>query len=322
MSKKKTTEQFIEEARNVHGDTYSYTNAVYTGADNKLIITCKEHGDFLQRAAGHTVGYGCKKCATTEASRRITKTTEEFIDKATEVHLSKYSYVNSVYKGAKDKIVITCPIHGDFKQNAGDHLAGKGCKKCGNLLTGTSVRAMSNRVSVEEFISRSEDIHKNVYDYSMVEEFNTTVDKVQIGCPLHGMFWQQVSKHLLGHGCRKCGSTKVNNGWSYTLWEAAGVKSENFDSFKVYLIKCYSDKETFYKVGKTFKTVGDRFKKTSQMPYEFEVIAVIEGSARHISELEHTTHKENKENKYLPSKSFAGESECFSSVVFRGCTYE
>lgn len=62
-------------------------------------------------------------------SRRLT--TEEFIQKATEVHKGKYLYDKVVYVNSKTKIIITCPIHGDFFQNANSHLVGSGCPKCG-----------------------------------------------------------------------------------------------------------------------------------------------------------------------------------------------
>lgn len=59
----KTTKEFIEEARQTHGTRYSYEKTEYTGADNKLIVTCKVHGDFLQPAKKHSSGQGCPECA-------------------------------------------------------------------------------------------------------------------------------------------------------------------------------------------------------------------------------------------------------------------
>lgn len=39
-----STEDFIKEARKVHGDKYDYSKTVYTGSHNKLIIICPKHG--------------------------------------------------------------------------------------------------------------------------------------------------------------------------------------------------------------------------------------------------------------------------------------
>ena len=46
---KKTTQQFIIEARKIHGNKYDYSKVVYTGAMDKVCIICPEHGEFLIR---------------------------------------------------------------------------------------------------------------------------------------------------------------------------------------------------------------------------------------------------------------------------------
>ena len=46
------------------------------------------------------------------------------------------------------------------------------------------------RMSVDEFIKRSREIHGNKYDYSLVKPFKNTTSKVTIVCPTHGSFEQ------------------------------------------------------------------------------------------------------------------------------------
>lgn len=46
MSKIITTEIFIENSKKIHGNLYNYDKTIYTGSRNKVIITCKIHGDF------------------------------------------------------------------------------------------------------------------------------------------------------------------------------------------------------------------------------------------------------------------------------------
>lgn len=60
-------------------------------------------------------------------------TTNEFICKAISKHGTKYNYSKVVYVNTYSKVVIICPIHGEFEQSAKDHLKG-GCKKCGLLI--------------------------------------------------------------------------------------------------------------------------------------------------------------------------------------------
>ena len=63
---------------------------------------------------------------------------------------------------------------------------------------------MAKKISSEEFITRSNNIHNNKYDYSKVEYVNNKT-KVCIICPEHGEFWQTPKNHLLGQGCPICG---------------------------------------------------------------------------------------------------------------------
>lgn len=46
MNKKKTTEEFIEEAKKVHGDKYDYSKVKYINRNTKVCITCLNHGEF------------------------------------------------------------------------------------------------------------------------------------------------------------------------------------------------------------------------------------------------------------------------------------
>lgn len=60
--------------------------------------------------------------------------TKEFLEKLAIVRDDKalyYDYSKSVYTGNDNKIIIICPIHGEFSQRAGDHKRGSGCNKCG-----------------------------------------------------------------------------------------------------------------------------------------------------------------------------------------------
>lgn len=69
---------------------------------------------------------------------------------------------------------------------------------------------MAKKISSEEFITRSNNIHNNKYDYSKVEYVNNKT-KVCIICPEHGEFWQTPKNHLLGQGCPICGEEIARN---------------------------------------------------------------------------------------------------------------
>ena len=57
-------------------------------------------------------------------------TTQEFICRAKEVHGDRYDYSKVVYVNNYTKVCIICPEHGEFWQNASNHLRKAGCPKC------------------------------------------------------------------------------------------------------------------------------------------------------------------------------------------------
>lgn len=60
-------------------------------------------------------------------------------------------------------------------------------------------------MKIDEFIKRSNIIHNNKYDYSLVKYKNNST-KVDIICPKHGKFEQRPKNHLDGQGCPSCGN--------------------------------------------------------------------------------------------------------------------
>lgn len=159
ITQRTNEKDFIESCIAVHGSKYKYTKTDYTGAKNKIIVTCLDHGDFIKKAENHLRGEGCMICSSLKA------TLEDFIEKANVVHNKKYRYVNSVYKGSNDKILITCLDHGDFEQKASAHLAGHGCNEC-------AVRGW-NKTSFEKMSSEA-----NLY---IIKCFNSTEEFIKIG---------------------------------------------------------------------------------------------------------------------------------------------
>jgi len=73
LSIRKTTEQFISEANQVHDSKYSYDKANYIKNQIKVIITCPIHGDFEQNPLSHVQGCGCPHCNESKGEREITK---------------------------------------------------------------------------------------------------------------------------------------------------------------------------------------------------------------------------------------------------------
>lgn len=68
----KTTEQFIADAVAVHGDKYDYSKVEYTGNNNKVIITCLDHGDWAMTPSNHLRGQNCPECGKRIGIEKLT----------------------------------------------------------------------------------------------------------------------------------------------------------------------------------------------------------------------------------------------------------
>lgn len=163
----------------------------------------------------------------------------------------------------------------------------------------------------------------NDYTYENVT-IKGTDDRIKINCKKHGIFEIKASNFSAkNQGCNKCFDDtraeiyKDNGGWHSKDWITAGNKSKYFDSFKMYIIRCWNEDEEFYKVGRTFLTVQRRFKDTKQMPYNYEIIQIRKSEDGHkIYCLEKAFKRANKKDSYKPKNYFkGGYTECFTKII-------
>ena len=216
------TEEFVEKAKKVHGDKYDYSKVEYINAKTKIIIICKEHGEFSQTPTGHLSGRGCPICRYVKSSNATRKTEKQFIEDAKKVHGNKYDYSKVEYKNNRTEVCIICPEHGEFWQRPDKHiLRRQGCPHC----SGNAKR------DINSFIEDAQKVHGNKYDYSK-SVYNGIHDKLCIICPEHGEFWQAPNDHLHGQGCPGCKGRKI--------WDTRGRLS--VEDVKKQLIEKYGNK--------------------------------------------------------------------------------
>ena len=136
-----TFDNFKELFNEIHKGKYYYDKSIYTNNKTKMVITCPEHGDFLMTPTNHYYGkQGCPECARLNRIKAHEKDKDYFVQKASIVHSNFYSYDKVVYKRARKKVIITCPVHGDFEQSPDNHLKGCGCPNCQNSQLERKVR--------------------------------------------------------------------------------------------------------------------------------------------------------------------------------------
>lgn len=178
----------------------------------------------------------------------------------------KYEYPEETSK-AHCKFNVRCKIHGLFLITPTDHQQGKGCPKCGRDRTTNSNTYIHNQ-HVEIFNKVHEKEH-----YSYPNNIISDSKKFDIYCnKCNAFFLCTPNNHKQGKGCPTCFRNNLQGGWTNTDWIAVSNKSKYFDSFKIYIIKCIGNGEEFIKIGKTFKTVKNRFPSKSSLPYEYQIL--------------------------------------------------
>lgn len=303
MTTKLTTEQFISKAKLVHGDRYDYELVEYINNRTKLIIVCREHGQFEQKPASHLQGKGCPSCTV---NRKLI--TETFIQKATLVHNNKYSYDLVEYVNNKTKVKIICPTHGQFEQSPSHHLnKAQECAKCAHE---AKALVLSNQAKLE-FKDKSNIVHNNKYDYSLVEYVNNYT-KIKIICSDHGTFEQVPKNHINGkQGCPHCALSE--KGFSRSKFKSKCDQNNNGLGI-LYILGCWDDNksEVFIKIGITSRSIQKRYNSTQAMPYNFKVLHEIVGDPEYIYNLETLLHNKSSNYRYTPAIPFSGSSfECF-----------
>ena len=282
-----TNEEFIEKANQVHKNKFEYTKTKYSSCNKKVIIICKNHGEFSQTASLHLHGHGCPKCAFEFISVNNKHTLEEFVNKAKLVHGDKYSYENVIYEGSKKNVNINFKVHGSFMQCPASHLTGYGCMPCANIQI-----SKMNLKTKEQFIKKAIEVRGNLYNYEKVI-YKGYLEDVIIICNKHGEFIQKPRLHINKHcnGCPMCDSPrhysqvqiawlnfisklyKINikhaeNGSEFSIpntrFKADGYCLESNTVYEFHGDYWHGNPKIFPSNGKTFfnKTFGELYEKT------------------------------------------------------------
>lgn len=306
MPKRKTTEEFINESILIHGEDYCYSLSDYKRAGEKIIITCKKHGNFLQTPNSHLMGKGCPVCGREKLLKHfnnlVISKAESFIEKSIKIHGEKYTYEDFIYTKSHEKSIVTCPKHGSFLIKPSSLLEGKGCELCSRVSQRSKMSS-----NTQEFIEKANIVHNYKFNYDDVDYVNS-VTKVIIRCPEHDAFLQTPSSHLNGIGCKLCG---LNKGFT---WRKSRF-TEKYEIATCYVVRLYGNNESFIKIGITGNNINNR--KPGSCKYKFTKLLEIINTSSNIWDLEKWLHRKLKKFKYTPLISFGGETECFD---FRATT--
>lgn len=217
--------------------------------------------------------------------KKITYTFGQVINKHNITYVSETHPINT-HKTKRRSCIFKCECGKEFTCTLSDVRENKrtscGCKK-GIKATKYTKGELINGI---EFV-------KTV---SIIKKAQRAIFK----CPICSNHWESLVANIqAGHTKSCCG---IKRGWSRSQW----IKVSKIA--KLYKVRLYNDKESFIKIGITTQSLEKRFKN---IPYNFEVLKLIEGDSGYIFDLELRTKKFFKAHTYVPLLSFKGQTECY-----------
>ena len=192
-----TRDEFIKEARSIHGNDFEYDKVPYTEiyTTNHIDVYCNKCKEYYRVKVWHHIRAKQKhfKCFT----RPHALNTELFITKSKKVHGDKFGYDKVNYVDSVKTVTILCKACGEYyEQRPTFHMAGKGHGMCK-----FNQRGYDN----EYFISKAKEIHGDKYDYSKTDYVHS-LKPVTVTCKKHGDFSIIAGEHIRerGAGCSVC----------------------------------------------------------------------------------------------------------------------
>jgi hypothetical protein len=254
---------------------------------------------------------------------------KEFFDKANELHNYKYDYTNSVYINSRTDITILCKeCNTTFNQKPNEHtrvrktpIRGKfsnangGCPNCR-----LKVLSLAQTKNSSDYISKANELHKNIYDYSdtEIDILNTPCygDKkisITIKCQKHGKVKVSKLQHIDKHNPQVCPSCSRYNQKLIDLLSQKGHTSDleklGTEIPTIFYILKFKD---FYKYGLTTKSIQLRYKNLKE---DYKIIQEIKTDLTTAIELEELLHNYCVINKLKIRPKLLegnGSTECFT----------
>ena len=103
--KKLSKQEFIERAKQIHGDKYNYSKVEYVNNRTKVCIICPEHGEFYQKPEIHLMGCGCSICKSEKIKKDKTTPFENFVESANKIH-NNIIFVYFIFSLFGDEVIL------------------------------------------------------------------------------------------------------------------------------------------------------------------------------------------------------------------------
>ena len=226
---KKNLEDFIKEAKQVHGDKYDYSLVKYYNTHTKVKIVCPEHGLFEQTPHHHLDGSECPVCGKLKKAASRLNSWSYVLEKLKKAHGDKYDYSKSIYNGVNNKIEIICPEHGSFWMTPVNHWCGQDCPKC---MIGTNTSKQEKNLG--EFISSLGVKWVKTREILNGKEIDIYIPDLKIAIEYDGVYWHNnINNSYKFEECKKQGIRLIQ----ITEWEWLFCKEKIKKYLKDTLVK-------------------------------------------------------------------------------------
>lgn len=270
---RQTQEEFIANAKVVHGDRYDYSLVEYVDSKAKVSIICKTHGVFYQAPVKHLAGQNCRKCHPSHVGY------EEYLAKFLELNNEHPYNIEIPPKiNARVKVKYNCYNCGEVASrrasriyNEKDKLYCKGC---------SSIRCIKTK---DAYLRDFKEIFGDKYCFDKVDFGGNSNTKVNVTCKNHGDFLIKLKDLSRGRGCVKC-AAETNTFYSIT---SANKCKDTFINKPcvVYLLKLKGNQHR-YKIGIS-TCFSDRLAALKRIHGDIEVIRTIDTNLYHAIYLEY-----------------------------------
>lgn len=220
-----------------------------------------------------------------------------------EIHGDTYAYFEDFT--CPDNIRIECKkCNKVLNQTIDAHLSGNGCYECGKKRS-----AKKHAMSYEDFLFYSNENGNIDIDFTSCG-YTSLKHSVELRCTIHNEHFKQIAMYCKNgmNGCPSCKREKTS------FLQKSFVKSCKNKTALIYVLKIYNEKESFFKIGITNRSVKKRFNSRRTMPYNYEILFVKENKNNPECIFNAELNLLNKYNnfKYTPYKKFSGYTECFT----------
>lgn len=189
MPIKKTTKEFVNEAKSIYGDKYSFDSTEYINNKTKVAVGCKKHGIFYRNPLMFLRGYGCPYCS----EKKHFYSYEEFTNLLQEKYGDLYTVTKEdfYHKDEKQYVKFNCKLHGTFNTKPSLLLQVCCCKEC------------KKENSIKELKEKVEEVYGNGFQVSQNKENHKKID---IKCNKHNTVNSLWKHHLFKNKfiCSEC----------------------------------------------------------------------------------------------------------------------